>query len=115
MAARRRSPRPHPADEGRQALQAGGSADYCPGSSRAREGLPRVDGTALFEPETRRNRPGDRGSWARRRSFSVRKKQEPRLKGSKGGAKKALIGIKAPAQGGEEAKGGTLHPGRSRD
>src|SRR5258707_1252934 len=99
MAARRRSPCPHPADEGRQAFQAGGSAHSCPGARRAREGIPRVYGAALFEPETRGNRPGDRGSWARRRSFPARKKQEPRLKGSKGGAKKALIGIKAPAQG----------------
>ena len=33
-----------------------------------------------------------------------RKKTKPRLKGSKAGAKKALIGIKAPAQGGEAGK-----------
>jgi len=32
------------------------------------------------------------------------KKTKPRLKGSKAGAKKALIGIKAPAQGGEAGK-----------
>jgi hypothetical protein len=32
-------------------------------------------------------------------------KNKARLKGSKAGAKKALIGIKAPAQGGEAGKG----------
>ena len=48
-----------------------------------------------------------RGSARRRRRsrrLAHREKTKPRLKGNKAGAKRALIGIKAPAQGGEAGK-----------
>ncbi len=95
-----RARRARAAHQGRQALRAGRTATRstaCAATS-PRSVPPRRCSSSPASSARGSTRP------ARHSRAWPAEKKKPRLKGSKAGAKNALIGIKAPAQGGEAGK-----------